>query len=92
MLTPDGLRYGKMFGGGGILRWADVRRLNYSESAKWFRLDLADGRVVRLSAMLIGMPEFARAALAQVPPPAIDPDTRSVLEGTRAGDLPRIWG
>lgn len=92
VLTPDGLRYGRMFGGGGVLRWADVRRLNFSQSAKWFRLDLVDGRVVRLSAMLIGLPEFARAALDQVPPTAIDPDTRSVLEATRAGDLPKIWG
>jgi hypothetical protein len=92
VLTPDGLRYGKMFGGGGVLRWTDVHRLNYSQSAKWYRLDLADGRVVRVSAMLIGLPNFARAALEQVPPSAITPEARSVLEATRAGNLPSIWG
>ncbi len=91
-LTPDGLRFGKMLGGGGELRWNEVTALHYSESAKWFRLELGDGRVVRVSAMLIGLPEFASAALAEVPPAAIDPGARTVLEATAAGDLPRIWG
>jgi hypothetical protein len=91
-LTPDGLRYGKLFGGGGQARWTDVRRIRFSQSAKWFRLDLADGRVVRISAMLQGLPEFAAAALAQVPQAAIDGDTRAVLEATGRGDLPRVWG
>jgi len=90
-LTADGLRYGKMLGGTGTLRWADVQRLSYSQSAKWFRLDLADGRVVRVSAMLVGLPQFAQAVLDQVPPAAISPDARTVLQGTAAGELPRIW-
>ena len=91
-LTPDGLRYGRLLGGGGQTRWTDVRAVRYSQSAKWFRLDLADGGVVRISAMLQGLPEFAAAALAQVPPAAIDSDTRAVLEATARGELPRVWG
>lgn len=91
-LTPDGLQYRRMLGSTGALRWSEVTRLRYSESAKWFRLELADGRVVRVSAMLVGLPGFAQAALGQVPPAAIDADTRSVLEATAAGNLPRIWG
>jgi hypothetical protein len=91
-LTPDGLRYGRMLGEGGRLRWAEVRRLRYSESAKWFRLELAGGEVVRISAMLRGLPEFAAAVLAQVPSAAIDEDTRAVLEATARGELPRVWG
>jgi Bacterial PH domain len=90
-LTDDGLRYGRLLGGGGQARWTEVRELRYSQSAKWFRLDLADGRVVRISAMLQGLPEFAAAALTQVPPAAIDGDTRTVLEATARGDLPRVW-
>jgi hypothetical protein len=74
------------------MRWSDVRSLRYSQSAKWFRLDLADGRVVRISAMLQGLPEFAAAALTQVPPATIDGDTRMVLEATARGELPRVWG
>jgi hypothetical protein len=92
VLTPDGLRYGKLTGGGGQMRWADVRSFRYSQSAKWFRLDLADGRVVRISAMLQGLPEFAAAVLTQVPPATIDGDTRTVLEATARGELPRVWG
>jgi Bacterial PH domain len=90
-LVPDGLRYGKLMGGGGRMRWTDVRTLRYSQSAKWFRLDLADGRVVRISAMLQGLPEFAAAVLTQVPPAAVDADTRTVLEATAQGELPRVW-
>jgi len=91
-LTTDGLQYRRMLGSTGALRWSEVTRLRYSESAKWFRLELADGRVVRVSAMLVGLPGFAQAALGQVAPAAIDADTRSVLEATAAGNLPRIWG
>ena len=91
-LTEDGLQYGRMLGQIGALRWNEVRRLAYSESAKWFRIELADGRVVRVSAMLVGLPNFARAALDHVPSSAIDPNTHSVLEATAAGNLPRIWG
>jgi hypothetical protein len=91
VLTPDGLRYGKLMGGGGQMRWTEVRTLRYSQSAKWFRMDLTDGRVVRVSAMLQGLPEFAAAVLTQVPTAAIDEETRTVLEATARGELPRVW-
>ena len=91
-LTPDGLRYGKLMGGSGQARWADVRHVRFSQSAKWFRMDLADGRVIRISAMLQGLPEFAAAALGGVPPAAIDADTLALLEATARGELPRVWG
>ena len=91
-LVPGGMRYGRMFGGGGELRWSDVRAVRWSEAAKWFRLELSDGRVVRVSAMLRGLPAFAAAVLASVPAGAIDEPARRLLEATAAGDLPRIWG
>jgi PH (Pleckstrin Homology) domain-containing protein len=91
-LVPGGLRYHTMLGRAGDLRWTEVRKLSYSSSSKWFRLDLADGRVVRISAMLVGLPEFAAAALAEVPAAAIDPGTRTVLAATAAGELPKVWG
>ena len=55
-------------------------------------MDLADGRVIRISAMLQGLPDFAAAALGGVPPAAIDADTRALLEATARGELPRVWG
>jgi Bacterial PH domain len=91
-LTSDGLRYGRMLGNGGTLRWTEVRRVRYSEAAKWFRLELSGGEVVRISAMLKGLPQFAAAVLGRVPSAAIDEDTRAVLEATARGELPRVWG
>jgi PH (Pleckstrin Homology) domain-containing protein len=90
-LRPDGLEYGRMFGGGGVALWCEIRRLRYSTSSKWFRLDTRDGRVARISAMLVGLPEFARAALDHVPADAIDAPTRAILEATARGDLPPVW-
>jgi len=90
-LRSDGLEYGRMLGRGGVLHWSDVIRLRYSQSMKWFRLETRDGRVARISAMLVGLPEFARAALDHVPADAIDAPTRTILEATARGDLPPVW-
>lgn len=91
-LTPEGLRYGKLLGRGGLARWDQVTRLHYSEAAKWFRLETSDGKVARISAMLTGLPEFASSALDRVPEGAIDRQTREMLEAIRRGKLPSIWG
>jgi hypothetical protein len=90
-LTAGGLHYGRMFGGRGSLRWADVTRVRYSESMKWFRLDTAGGGVVRISALLIGLPDLARDLLAQVPAAALDAEARAILEAAAAGKLPSLW-
>ncbi len=91
-LTPEGLRYGKLWGGGGVARWDEVRSLRYSESARWFRIELADGRVVRVSAMLQGLPRFAAEALSRLPTSVVDEESRRVLEAAASGQLPGIWG
>jgi hypothetical protein len=46
--------------------------------------------VVRISAALTGLPEFARAVLGQVPSYAIDDGTRQVLEKLAQGELPSL--
>ena len=89
-LLPDGLRYGSIRGGG-TLRWRELRSVTWSPGMKWFRLETREGRVVRVSAMLTGLPAFAEAVLAQAEPAAIDATTREVLERTALGDLPKIW-
>jgi hypothetical protein len=73
------------------LRWAQVTRVRYSQSLKWFRIEAADGAVVRVSAMLTGLPQFAQAVLAEVPEFHIDKSARPVLERTAAGFPPPIW-
>ena len=91
-LEPSGLQYRTLVCGHGFLRWGDVVRIRYSKPAKWFRVDGAGGEAIRLSAMLLSLPEFARAVLQAVPRGRIDPDTFDVLEATAAGSLPPLWG
>jgi hypothetical protein len=57
---------------------------------RWFRIETASGIAVRVSAMLTGLPEFARAVLTQVPGYAIDDATRAVLTSTSQGELPKL--
>ncbi|HWZ64665.1 MAG TPA: hypothetical protein VNX02_16720 [Steroidobacteraceae bacterium] len=87
-LTADGLEVGRLFGPRGSLRWRDVTHLSYSKGMRWFRIETAAGDVARISAMLMGLPELARAVLDQVPGYAIDAGTREVLEGCVQGALP----
>jgi hypothetical protein len=59
---------------------------------KWFKIELTSGVVVRVSAMLIGLPEFASRVLAGVPRGAIGENAYALLQQTEQGNLPRIWG
>jgi hypothetical protein len=90
-LTAGGMRFGRMLGGGGVFRWSDVKRLSFSNTAKWFRIDLHDGRVARISAMSLGLAAFARAALEGAPVSSIEDEARTLLERTAAGSPPPIW-
>jgi hypothetical protein len=90
-LEPGGLRYRRALGRSGVLRWSDVDAVRYSPGWKWFRLTATHGEVVRLSAMLMGLPEFAQTVLAEVRPGAIDDRTRPILEQTAAGAPPSVW-
>ena len=90
-LLPDGMRFGALLHRGGTLRWSELRRVSYSESMKWFVLELGDKRVVRISVMVTGLPGFAKAVLSHVTPAGIDVATRAVLERTAAGDPPSVW-
>jgi hypothetical protein len=89
-LTLDGLDFGRLLGPRGSLKWRNVTRLTYSRGLRWFRIETASGEVVRISAMLTGLPEFARAVLEQVPSYAIDDSAREVLRACGQGELPRL--
>lgn len=90
-LEPGGFRYRPLISRPGTLRWTDVSLVTYSAVWKWFRIETVNGEVVRVSAMLIGLPAFAQAVLKEVPPDNIDPRARSLLEETAAGRPPSIW-
>ena len=77
---------------GGFLRWSELRTVRYGATMKWFRLETQGGVVVRISGMLMGLPEFARALLRGAPTASIDPAALPVLEATADGDPPSLWG
>jgi len=91
LVILDGLEYGGMFGRRGVARRGQVRSVSYSPRMKWFVLSLDSGRKVRVSAMLVGLPEFARLVLLGVPQDRIDGRTLHVLRNTAEGRLPDLW-
>jgi hypothetical protein len=91
-VTDQGLAWQSMLGRSGKLEWVNLERVRYNHGMKWFRLDTGSGEVVRISVMLMGLPEFAAALLEAAPLRAIDADTRQILRATVAGEPPSIWG
>jgi hypothetical protein len=89
-LTAEGLTFGRLLGRRGTLKWRDVTRITYSSRMRWFRIETASGEHVLISAMLTGLPQFARAVLREVPSYAIDDITRGVLQARAQGELPRL--
>jgi len=91
-VSERGIEYGRMFGQRGSLRWSEVRRVRFAPVMKWFVLETASGAKVRVSAMLIGLPEFAHFVLLHVPMEAIELETQVVLSETEQGRPPSVWG
>ena len=90
-LTDSGIICGRMFLPRHHLGWENVKRIEYSTSMKWFKIETRSGKVGRISVMLIGLPEFAQAVLSGVPRGAIAPDTLSLLKETASGNPPSVW-
>lgn len=90
-LSDDGLAYRKMLGTTGFLRWSELKKVRYGSLMKWFRLETASGEVVRVSTMLMGLPEFAQTLLKSTPADTMDTGTREILEGTAEGNPPSLW-
>ena len=91
-VSEEGLRYGRLFGSGGQVRWADLKSVRFSAAMKWFRLESQSGTVVRVSVMLMGLPVFAQVLLVHTPSEAIEGDTLPVLRMTAEGNPPSVWG
>ncbi len=90
--SEEGLRFRRLTGSRGYLRWSDLRRVNYTQAMKWFRLETRAGEVARVSAMPVGLREFARFLLRHAPPGAIDPETLPILKSTASCGSPPVWG
>ena len=91
-VSEEGFRYGRLFGSGGQIRWADLKSVRFSAAMKWFRLESQSGTVVRISVMLMGLPVFAQLLLVHTPPEAIESNTLPVLRMTAEGNPPSVWG
>lgn len=89
-VSDEGLSYGRLLGRRGYLRWSELYRVRYAPVMKWFRLETREGKVARISAMLVGLPEFARVLLRRAPPGTIDEPTLQILRSTAAGHLPPL--
>lgn len=90
-VSVRGIDYGRLTGPRRSMAWQQVRRLRYSPSMKWFKIESHEGEVARVSAMMLGLPEFARLALAHVPADAIDERTLHLLHDTAAGAPLPTW-
>ena len=90
-VSAEGLRYGRLVGSGGFVPWSELASVRFSPGMKWFRLESHEGVVVRISVMLMGLPEFAQMLLAHAPREAIAPDALLVLQATAEGNPPSVW-
>ncbi len=90
-VSDQGLSYRDLMWRPGRLAWPEVTRVGYAPAMKWFRIETRGGKVARVSAMLVGLPEFARLVLAHVPRTAINAASLPVLEATAAGSPPSLW-
>ena len=87
---PEGVRYRTSFGRQGFFAWSQVNRVDYSYGMKWFRLH-AGGKIVRFSALLVGLPELARAIEQYAPDAVRDTQVRELLATTAGGSPPSPW-
>jgi hypothetical protein len=63
-VSESGLAFTTLLGARKRMRWEEVRSLRYGPLMKWFVVEANTGDVARISIMLMGLPEFARLALA----------------------------
>jgi len=90
-LLPDGLAYRSFLGARRRAAWPEIVQVRYVRSMQWFVIRLRDGRVLRLSAMLTGLPFLAQALLQHLQPDIIAPDSLALIRDAAAGRLPSIW-
>ena len=77
-LTHTGMESFDTFGRRTIFPWTEVRHVRYSGMG-YFILDLNTRKTIRISSMLMGLPEFALALLTHVPASAIESEAHALL-------------
>ena len=89
MVSEVGLKFRNCFGIRRTIAWSDLRSIRYFGYPKsYFRLETNSGTVIRISAMLRGLPQFAGFLLERAPEDSIDHVTLGILDATAAGIPP----
>lgn len=91
-LSAEGFGYRTLTAGRGFGKWSEVRAVKWSQTSKWFRLELSEERVVRVSVMMLGLDRLAMALIKNATGAVIDPGSRQVLEQCARGNPPSPWG
>jgi hypothetical protein len=91
-VTDDGIAARTFVGVRKRVRWSELRAVRFAPVAQWFRLESNSGTVVRVSTMLIGLPEFARLLLQGAPEEAINVEALELLRQTAEGNPPPVGG
>ena len=87
-VTEEGMEARELFGKRIRIRWDAVVRVYYSPLAGWFGVVDAEGKIIRVSVMMLGLPDFARVVLSRVPPEVMEPEARSRLQKAARGNPP----
>ncbi|WP_146619937.1 hypothetical protein [Acuticoccus sediminis] len=90
-VSSEGLQYSTIIGRQKEILWIDVQFIQYNFLMKWFQIRSRSRQVARLSAILMGLPQFAQVALEHVPNDALDRVTEDILEETARGNPPSVW-
>jgi len=90
-LSAEGINYTRLHGKQGYTRWSEIHEMKYRPRLGWFQLRTEAGSTIRISATLIGLPEFAQHVLAHVPSERIDSSTGDLLTEIAAGETPKSW-
>jgi len=67
LVTLGGLRFSLPVSGNGFLSWDSIVQVEWSQTWRWFVLHTPDGRKLRVSGLLRGLPQLAQALLGSLP-------------------------
>lgn len=90
-LSESGIDFGRFNGQRVFVPWDGISSVRYAYIMKWFVIKTKNGQTVRVSVMLMGLPEFAKSLLELSKKASIDDDTMEILKETRNGNPPSMW-
>jgi len=87
-LRPDGIRFRTTWLRTGFVAWAEIEEISYRPRMGWFAIQTKDGRRLRISIYLVGLPEFAQKLAEMAPDISASEQTQKLLQETAAGNPP----